>query len=107
MDSTSPRVELLTEASHIINGDRNIDYGEPIDDFSVTARLWEVYLRRIMVTRGTEILYLDPHDVAIMMVLVKISRLTESPQKKDHWMDIAGYTGCGWECVEQTYNSGH
>lgn len=107
MDLPPARVELLTEASHIINGDRNVDYGEPIDDFSVTARMWEAYLRRIMVTRGTEILYLDPHDVAVMMVLVKISRLTESPHKKDHWADIAGYTGCGWECVEQTYNSGH
>ena len=107
MDIPSPRVEILNEASHIIHNDRNKDYGEPIDDFSLTASLWEAYLRRIMVTRGTETLYLDPHDVAIMMALVKVSRLTETPQKRDHWVDIAGYIGCGWECVEQTYNSGH
>lgn len=100
------RAELLVEASKLIDGDRNVQYGDPIDDFSLTASMWQDYLRRIMVTRNTpEEVYLDPHDVAVMMLLVKVSRLAQSPEKRDHWLDIAGYAGCGWECVEQTYLS--
>ena len=106
MDSTPSRAKLLTEAADIINGDRNIQYGDPIDDFSLTASMWEDYLRRIVVTRNTDgEVFLDPHDVAIMMMLVKVSRLAQSPEKKDHWLDIAGYAGCGWECIEQMHNS--
>jgi len=103
--SSTERSKLLTDAALVIDGDRNVQYGNPIDDFSLTANMWQEYLRRIMVTRNTEELYLDPHDVAVMMMLVKISRLAQSPEKHDHWLDIAGYAGCGWECVTQTYLS--
>jgi hypothetical protein len=98
------RAKLLVEASQLIDGDRNVQYGDPIDDFSLTASMWEDYLRRIVITRNTggEV-FLDPHDVAVMMLLVKVSRLAQSPGKKDHWLDIAGYAGCGWECAEQMY----
>ena len=105
MEHSTSRAKLLTDSASIIDGDRNTQYGDPIDDFSLTAKMWESYLRRIMVTRKTEEVYIDPHDVAVMMLLVKVSRLTQSPEKYDHWMDIAGYAGCGWECVEQTYLS--
>lgn len=97
---------ILQEASTVINGDRDVDYGDPIDDFSVTAKMWEAYLRRIMETRNLDVIMIDPHDVAVLMLLVKVSRLTQSPEKRDHWLDIAGYAGCGWECVEQTYGNG-
>lgn len=105
MSERATRSQLLNDAANIIDGDRNVDYGDPIDDFSVTAQMWQAYLRRIMVTRKTEEIYLDPHDVAVMMMLVKVSRLTQTPTKEDHWLDIAGYAGCGWECVTQTYLS--
>lgn len=101
----SSRARLLTEAANIIDGDRNIQYGDPIDDFSLTAQMWEMYIRRLMITRNLDVPMLDPHDVAVMMLLVKVSRLTQTPEKRDHWLDIAGYAGCGWECVEQTYLS--
>lgn len=104
-DKNATRSQLLIDAAKVIDGDRNVDYGDPIDDFSVTAQMWQTYLRRIMVTRNTEEVYIDPHDVAVMMILVKISRLTQTPEKHDHWLDIAGYAGCGWECVTQTYLS--
>ena len=107
--TTSSRAKLLVDAANLIDGDRNVQYGDPIDDFSLTASMWEDYLRRIVITRNTggEV-FLDPHDVAVMMMLVKISRLAQSPEKQDHWLDIAGYAGCGWECAEQMYKpSGH
>lgn len=103
MAHNTTRAKLLIESASIIDGDRNTQYGDPIDDFSLTASMWEAYLRRIMVTRDTDEVCLEPHDVAVMMLLVKVSRLTQSPEKYDHWLDIAGYAGCGWECVEQTH----
>jgi hypothetical protein len=98
-----PRTELLREAVRLINGDRNNDYGDPVDDFAMTAQLWQTYLRRAMEARSLEEVYLDPHDVAVMMMLLKISRLSWTPAKRDHWLDIVGYAGCGWDCIERTY----
>lgn len=91
------RTEILNEAINLINGDRNNDYGDPVDDFQTTADFWQVYLSRTMTARGE--LNLRPHDVAVMMMLLKVARISWTPQKKDHWADIAGYDGCGWDCV--------
>lgn len=93
------RSEILEEAISLINGERNNDYGDPLEDFQTTAALWQVYLRRTTLARGE--LTLLPHDVAVMMTLLKVARLSWTPQKRDHWADIAGYTGCGWDCVER------
>lgn len=41
----------------------------------------------------------ESHHVAIFMELLKISRKRWQPGKRDNWLDTAGYTGCGWECV--------
>ena len=74
------RSKLLIDAANVIDGDRNVQYGDPIDDFSLTATMWESYLRRIVVTRNTDgEVFLDPHDVAVMMMLVKVSRLAQTP----------------------------
>lgn len=94
---TNNRVELLLEASELINGNRDVDYGDPLDNFLTTAELWQPYLERTIHARGK--LDIKPHDVAVMMALVKIARLAWTPQKRDHWADIAGYTGCGYDCV--------
>ena len=91
------REQVLREAITLIVGDRNIDYGDPYEDFSLTADLWHSYLTRTAEKRGS--LVIEPHDVAIMMALLKISRLSWTPTKKDHWVDIAGYIGCGWDCI--------
>jgi hypothetical protein len=32
-----------------------------------------------------------------MMALVKVSRISTSPSKLDHWVDLAGYAACGGE----------
>ena len=91
------REQVLREAITLIVGDRNVDYGDPYEDFSLTADLWHSYLTRTAEKRGS--LVIEPHDVAIMMALLKISRLSWTPTKKDHWVDIAGYIGCGWDCI--------
>ncbi len=85
------RSQLLEDADMLVNGDRNNDYGPPTQDFSRTAALWSIYLD------GKRML--DAHDVAVMMILLKVSRLSWSPNNRDSWVDIAGYAACGFECV--------
>jgi hypothetical protein len=86
------RSELLREAESLVNGDRNVAYGDPSHDFRRTASLWSTYL-------GADI---SPHDVAAMMALLKISRIRWSPHRRDSWVDLAGYAACGWGCVAES-----
>lgn len=93
------RTSILKEAIALINGDRNNDYGDPLANFQTIAEFWQTYLTSIIASRGE--LDIRPHDVAVMMDLVKTSRLSWSPEKKDHWADKAGYSACGWDCVQR------
>lgn len=80
------RDEILKEAMKIINTDRNADYGDAKDNFDNTADLWSAYT-------GHEF---NAVDVAVMMMLVKISRIRVSPSKVDHFVDLCGYASlCG------------
>lgn len=90
----SPRADLLDGAKHLITGDRNNQYGPPTQDFQRTADAMNAYGYR---APGGP---LKPHDIAIIVSLIKISRLMWSPGKRDHWEDLAGYAGCGFECVQ-------
>jgi Domain of unknown function (DUF6378)/Domain of unknown function (DUF4406) len=95
---TSERESVLREAIGLIAGDRNASYGPPTQDFARTAAaLTATGYRRA--SPDENILPLQPHDVAILMMMVKISRLMATPDKRDSWVDIAGYAGCGAECA--------
>lgn len=85
----SLRENLLNQAIQIITNDRNNSYGEPDQDFTRIAQLWNTYLQ------GRE--NIESHDVAVMMILLKVSRLSWNPGHKDSWLDIAGYAACGFE----------
>jgi hypothetical protein len=93
------RQKLLQDSINLVNGERNVDYGDPFDDFQTTAMFWQTYLERVMAKK--QALFLEAHDVAVMMTLLKVSRLSWSPNKRDHWLDIAGYSACGWDCVDK------
>lgn len=80
---------MLEEAANAVEGDRNVQYGPPLEDFQRTATMWSAYL-------GVPI---QPHDVGAMMALVKVSRIRQSPAKRDSWVDLAGYAACGWDCA--------
>jgi hypothetical protein len=96
----TPRSELLDEAKGLITGDRNNTYGDPIQDFRRTADSLNAYGYR-----GPDGRRLLPHDVAIIIMAVKISRLCWTPGKRDSWADIAGYAGCGYECAVREVES--
>jgi hypothetical protein len=91
------RASMLREAESLVDGDRNSQYGDPIQDFQRTADFLSIYLNGRF---GTDI-HLRPHDIAILMMLLKISRLTHQFDKRDTWVDTAGYAACGYDCVER------
>ncbi|NDC90202.1 MAG: hypothetical protein EB075_15620 [Bacteroidetes bacterium] len=95
--SKSNRTRVLSEADRLVNGDRNVDYGDPISDFRTTAEMWSAYLSRRL---GAPV-SLKPHDVAALMMCLKLSRISWSPEKEDNWIDLAGYAACGWDCVQE------
>jgi hypothetical protein len=92
----NPRRLILEETAEILDGPRNRDYGDAKEDFTTTAAFWNNYLQRISQRRGG--LELTSHDVAALMMLLKLARLTWTPNVKDHWMDAIGYAALGWEC---------
>ena len=83
--------EILKEASALIGGDRNTDYGDRLTNHQNIAKLWSVFL-------GHEI---SAHDVAICMVLVKISRIINR-HKKDSYIDMAAYAAIAADIEERT-----
>ncbi len=91
------RSAVLAEADRLVNGERNVDYGDPIADFARTADFWTTYLSSVRGLASP----LEAHDVAVLMALLKISRIAWSPDKEDHWVDLAGYAACGADCVER------
>ena len=67
------RAEILETATKIVMGGRNKQYGEPEDNFAVIAEYWSTYLSQ---HNGGRVILLTPMDVAIMMALFKIGRIT-------------------------------
>lgn len=86
------REDILNEAGNCVLRDRDREYGTPEDSFSLIADLWTTYLRERVV--------IAPRDVAAMMALLKIARISRSC-KSDNWIDLAGYAACGGELDDQ------
>ena len=82
----SNRGEALLKAHEIINGQRQDAHGNPEDSFSVIALLWNTYL-----FHKKERYILDSEDVAVMMALMKIARITTGSAKSDSYIDCCGY----------------
>jgi hypothetical protein len=93
-------VSILSEANTIVNGDRRADYGHPIDHFGRTIGMinscFADYLKKPLL----------PHHWSQMISLDKQARCMESPEKRDHWVDIPGYAHCGYLCVEEEKKQG-
>ena len=83
------RAEILDTAKEYVTKDRAADHGDMEDNFATIAEFWSTYL-------GLEV---QPHDVAAMMMLLKIARIRQNPVHLDNWTDGAGYSACGGEIV--------
>lgn len=93
------RQTILENAIQCVTKDRNATHGEPEDNFNTIARYWQIYLESIGVFKSYKdeggSRNLEPTDIAVLMILIKVSRLSTSPEHPDHWTDIAGYAACG------------
>jgi hypothetical protein len=93
----SIRASVLDEAKRLVCGDRNNQYGPPGKDFNRTANALTSLGFGKVNHDGSECEVLSDHDVSIIMIVLKLSRLMWSPEKRDSWVDVAGYAGCGAE----------
>ena len=67
----------------------------PQDDFKRIATIWSTLLENKLNVD------LTPTEVGAMMIALKLSR-TAFKNKRDNWIDIAGYAHCADLC--STYN---
>lgn len=83
------RSDCLENAKEIVNGKRQQEYGTVEDNFGVIAEFWTTYLGHIV--------KIEPDDVANMMSLMKIARISTGGGTVDSYVDLAGYAACGCE----------
>lgn len=90
------RAEILQVAEILINGDRAQSYGPPEESFGRIAELLNALGFRHESYEG-KLRGLNGTDVAMALIQLKVSRLVNSPDHEDSWVDIAGYAGLGAE----------
>ena len=73
--------EFLEKANTLIAGNREKDYGDKVHNHNNIAKLWSAY-KDIEITA---------HDVAVMMVLLKIARTKLGEVSKDTYVDMSAY----------------
>lgn len=84
---------LADEAKAIVTGARRSAYGAPEDNFERIARFWQAYFENT----GRGDVKLTAADVSPMMRLMKEARLCETPDHRDSFVDLIGYTLTGAE----------
>ncbi len=86
---------ILQEAHRLTHGDRNKDYGPPLDDYTRTANLVSALLAHKLKEP------LTASEMAMTMICVKLSRQVHSP-KRDNMVDAAGYAWVAQDCIDET-----
>lgn len=82
-----PRQQILIEADAAIMGNRHKTHGAAEQNLETTGDYWTKFTGK----------KLDGHDVALMNVLQKISRIMCGERTKDHYCDIIGWAALAWE----------
>jgi len=102
-DNYPRRVTFLADAIGLVSGERDEQYGKPIDNLTATAILFSAY---IYAKYAGEIIdplsfNLTAEDIAWLNVLQKISRTFNGVVKPDTYTDAAGYSALAGECAEE------
>lgn len=95
------RARCLRIAGEYTSKDRNAAYGDPEDNFTNIADIWNAQGVRI---DGREV---NSTDVALMMIGMKLARLRHNPVHEDSWVDTAGYAACGMETAFKVVEPGN
>ena len=94
MTPIEKREDLLRQAIDIVCSDRNNQYGEPEDNFSIIGELWGAYLTARCASTGVTV-KIGAQEAADMLILFKVARsATATMPKLDTYVDIAGYAAC-------------
>lgn len=88
--------DIASEALRIVTGSRRSAYGTPERNFERIARLWNAHLANRFHDLPENV-RLAPGDVAALMRLMKEARLAETPDHRDSFVDLVGYSLCGAE----------
>jgi len=81
------RETILRTAEELISGNRHKEYGPALKMHERIGALWSAYL-------GHEV---SPVDVAMMMILLKSSRVKVGGSVGDSFVDICGYSALAGE----------
>lgn len=83
------REDVLKMTRSVITSDREAVHGEAVDTFERIAAMWTAYLNGAWTFRTV--------DVAAMMALLKIARLSYNQGNLDNYIDGCGYLALGAE----------
>jgi hypothetical protein len=81
------RSEILDTAKAYITVDRANTHGSAEANFGLIAAYWSAHLN----------MNIKPHDVAVMMTLLKLARAKSNPMHADNAIDAAGYSALAGE----------
>jgi hypothetical protein len=79
--------DWLSDAGNTLD-DRGLEYGDP------RHNLYRIF--RIARILGIQLR--DPADVAMLFIATKLSRMVESPEREDSYLDLIGYAAILGRC---------
>ena len=85
------KVKALEQAINLVSSDRQKTHGTALENHNNIALSWSVYLNKMI----------TPHDVAIMMALLKIARTKTGSFNADDYTDGAAYLAIAGELREE------
>jgi len=86
--------EILQKAKDLITGDRNETHGDAFQNHAEIAEFWNIFLDKKLQPMAS----ITAEDVALMMVLMKISRNTQGKKNNlDNFIDMCGYAAIAGE----------
>ena len=86
--------EILRQAKELITGDRNDTHGDAYRNHAEIAEFWNIFLDKKLKPMAS----LTAEDVALMMVLMKISRNSQGKKSNlDNFIDMCGYAAIAGE----------
>ena len=86
--------EILKKARDLITGDRNDTHGDAFQNHAEIAEFWNIFLDKKLQPMAS----ITAEDVALMMVLMKISRNTQGKKNNlDNFIDMCGYAAIAGE----------
>tara|TARA_R110000744_G_scaffold38327_1_gene87800 strand:+ start:576 stop:863 length:288 start_codon:yes stop_codon:yes gene_type:complete len=90
-DKTTNRKNTLVKASALITGERASEYGDAYENHERIAKIWSVLLTKDITVE----------QVYQCMIAVKLSRLIETPNHEDSYVDICGYSALASEAIDK------